>query len=184
VTGRGSWTSGNLMCIRSRPRGAGGERGQVMASHGRTWPSWLVHAVVYVLVAALLLVWALPVDWDTPTNLTYQEGWGSLAFVVAIASLTFGSVEGVLSARGVRVGSLLACLLGGAFAFVGLGFYLDGPIANGDQVWTAGREQVVMSQLVWAWYWAAQTLVAAAWRLGLRGRSRTRSPSRASSSVG
>jgi hypothetical protein len=44
---------------------------------------WLVHAVVYVLVAALLLVWALPVDWDTPTNLTYQEGWGSLAFVVA-----------------------------------------------------------------------------------------------------
>ena len=144
---------------------------------------WLVHAVVYVLVAALLLVWALPVNWDTPTNLQYQEGWGSLAFVVAIVALIFGSVEGVLSARGARVGSLLACLLGAALTFVGIGFYLDGPIANGDEVWTAGREQVVMSQLVWGGYWAAQTLVASAWPLRLRGRSRIRSHSRASSSV-
>ena len=132
---------------------------------------WLVHAAVYGLVAALLLVWALPVNWDTPTNLKYQEGWGSLVVVVAVVSLTLGSVEGALSARGARVGSLLACLLGAALAVMGTGFYLDGPIANGDQVWTAGREQVVMSQLVWAGYWAAQTLVAAAWLLGVRGRS-------------
>ena len=145
---------------------------------------WLIHAVIYVLVAALLLAWALPVSWDTPTNLQYQEGWGSLAFVVAVVALIFGSAEGVLSARGARVRSLLACLLGAALAFVGMGFYLDGPMANGDQVWSAGREQVVMSQLVWGWYWAAQTLVASAWLLGLRGRSRIRSHSRASSSVG
>lgn len=155
-----------------------------MAAHGRTWSLWLVHAAVYVLVATLLLVWAAPVDWDSPTNLEYQEGWGSLAFVVVVVSLAFGSVEGVLDARSARGLSLVVCLLGAAFAFGAMGFYLDGPIANGDQGWTAGREQVVMSQLVWGGYWAAQTLVAVAWSLALRGRSVARSDSRAPSSIG
>ena len=112
------------------------------------------------------------------------EGWGSLAFVVTVVSLTFGSIEGVLTGRNARVAGLVACLTGAAFALAGLGFYLDGPIASGDELWTAGREQVVMSQLVWAGYWAAQTLVASAWLLGVRGRSRARSDPHPSSSIG
>lgn len=127
----------------------------------------LVHAAVYLLVAGLLLWRALPVNWDTPTNLDYQEGWASLTAVVAVV---FGSVQGLLWGRDARAGGLLACLIGAAVAFAGAGFYLDGPIANGDEVWTAGREQVVMSQLVWAGYWLAQTLVATLWILSLGSR--------------
>lgn len=140
-----------------------------MAAGVRGKSLWWVHAAVYVLVALLLLVWALPINWDTPTNLEYQEGWGSLAFVVGAVSLVFGSGEAILWTRGLRVGALTACLLGAAFAFAGTGFYLDGPIANGDEVWTSGREQVAISQLLWGGYWVAQTLVVAAWLL-LLGR--------------
>ena len=124
---------------------------------------WLVHATVLVLGGVLLLVRALPVNWDTPTNVEHQEGWGSLAVVICVLAVLVGSTEGVLWARGVRVGALLTCLIGAAFAFVGAGFYLDPPLANGDEVWTAGREHVVMSQLVWWWYSAAQTSVVMAW---------------------
>ncbi len=127
----------------------------------------VVHGAVYLLVAGLLLWRARPVNWDTPTNLAYQEGWGSLTTVTAVVAVVFGSVQGLLWGRGARVGGLLACGLGAAVAFAGAGFYLDGPIANGDDVWTAGREQVVMSQLVWAGYWPAQTLVATLWILNL-----------------
>lgn len=126
---------------------------------------WLVQVTIYVLVAAVLLLRAMPVNWDTPTNLAYQEGWASLAFVVGVVAFVFGSVQGVLWARGVRVGGVLACLFGAAFAFAAAGFFLDGPIANGGEGWTAGREQVVMSQLAWGGFWATQTLVAAAWLL-------------------
>ena len=124
---------------------------------------WLVHATVFVLVGLLLLVRALPVDWDTPTNLEYQEGWGSLAVVVCVLAVLVGSTEDVLWARGVRVGALLTCLIGAALAFAGAGFYLDPPFTNGGEVGRAGREHVVMSQLVWWWYSAAQTSVVMAW---------------------
>jgi hypothetical protein len=124
---------------------------------------WLVHATASALVGVLLLVRALPIDWDTPTNLEYQEGWGSLAVAICVLAVLVGSTEGVLWARGVRVGALLTCLIGAAFAFAGAGFYLDRPFANGGDVWTAGREHVVMSQLVWWWYSAAQTSVVLAW---------------------
>jgi hypothetical protein len=130
----------------------------------------IAHATVYLLVAGLLLRLTLPVNWDTPTNLAYQEGSGSLTAVVAVAAVVFGSAQGLLWGRGSRVGGLLACWIGAAVAFAGAGFYLDGPIANGDEVWTAGREQVVMSQLVWAGYWLVQTLVATLWILNLRNR--------------
>lgn len=136
-----------------------------MAAQVRARGLLVVHGVVYVLVAGLLLVRAMPVNWDTPTNLAYQEGWGSLTVVVVAGALVVGSVQGALWARGVRIGGLIACLFGAAMAFAGAGFYLDGPIANGDEIWTAGREQVVMSQLVWASYWLAQTLVTALWLL-------------------
>jgi hypothetical protein len=124
---------------------------------------WLVHATVFALVGVLLLVRALPIDWDTPANLEYQEVWGSLAVAICVLALLIGSTEGVLWARGVRVGALLTCLIGAAFAFTGAGFYLDPPFAYGGEVWTAGREQVVMSQLVWWGYSAAQTSVVMAW---------------------
>jgi predicted membrane protein len=83
---------------------------------------WLVHATVFALVGVLLLVRALPIDWDTPANLEYQEVWGSLAVAICVLALLIGSTEGVLWARGVRVGALLTCLIGAAFAFTGAGF--------------------------------------------------------------
>lgn len=133
----------------------------------------LVHVAALLLVASLLLLRARPVDWDTPMNLAYQEGWAFLvAMIVTFAALA-GSVEGVLWARGARAGAVVACLVSAAFAFAGAGFYLDGPIANGGEVETAGLEQVVMSQLVSAGFWVVQTLVVAAW-LGLLGKRRRR----------
>lgn len=134
-----------------------------MAAQVRAGGLLVVHALVYLLMAGLLLLRAKPVNWDTPTNLGYQEGWDSLAVVVIVVALIFGSAQGALWVRGARIGCLVACLFGAAIAFAGAGFHLDGPIANGDEVWTAGREQVVMSQLVWASYWLAETAVATTW---------------------
>lgn len=142
----------------------------------------LIHVLALLLVATLLLLRAQPVNWDTPTNLAYQEGWASLVTVIVTFAVLGGSVEGVLWARGARVGAVVACLVSAAFAFAGAGFYLDGPIANGGQVATAGREQVVMSQLVWAAFWVVQTLLMAVW-LRLLGR-RPRRTRAAPTSVG
>lgn len=75
----------------------------------------LVHLLTLLLVATLLLLRAQPVNWDTPTNLAYQEVWASLVTVIRAFAGLAGSVEGVLWAPGARTGATVACLVSAAY---------------------------------------------------------------------
>lgn len=131
------------------------------AIYGQPW--WRIHLLVYLIVVALLFLWAVPVNWDTPTNLGAYDGWAPLTGFVAIVALALGLIQRLLLARGVQIGALLACVFSAAFVFMCMGIFLDGPISNGDEVWTAGREQVVVPQLLWAWYWLVHSSVVTLW---------------------
>jgi hypothetical protein len=122
----------------------------------------LVHMAFYVAVALGLLVMASPVNWQTPTNLWAQEDVAFLVVVVLVVAGILGSLEGVSLALGHRVPGWLFAALALAVGGSGASFYVQAPFAYGDETWTASREDVVMSQLVWFGFWGAHTLVACA----------------------
>lgn len=131
----------------------------------------LVHVAASVAVALGLLVMASPVNWQTPPNLWAQDDVGFLVVVVLIVASVLGSLEGVLLASSHRVPGWLFASLALGVGGSGASFYVQAPFAYGDETWTASREDVVMSQLVWFGFWGAQTLVACA---VLAGASRRR----------
>jgi hypothetical protein len=118
----------------------------------------LVHACAYVAVALLLLVTAQPVNWSTPANLDAQD-WPFLTFLVLGLALILGAFQGVLLGVGQRLVGWIAAALALGVGAAGASFYVEAPFAHGDEVWTAGREDVVMSQLLWFGFWRAHTAI-------------------------
>jgi hypothetical protein len=131
----------------------------------------LVHGCVSIAVALLLLAMAQPVSWSTQANLEAQD-WPFLFVVVVALGLVLGTLQGVLLGVGQRVGGWVAAALAVTVGASGASFYVQAPFAYGDEVWTASREDVVMSQLVWIGYWIAHTVVTAGVVAALRSHGR------------
>jgi hypothetical protein len=119
-----------------------------------------VHACAYVAVALGLLAMAQPVSWSTPTNLDAQD-WPFLTGVVLALALILGALQGVLLGVEQRLVGWIAAALALGVGAAGASFYVEAPFAYGDEVWTAGREDVVMSQLLWFGFLCAHTAVTA-----------------------
>jgi hypothetical protein len=130
----------------------------------------LVHAAVYVSAALVLLAKAQPVDWDTPTNLEYEMGWGFYIVVIVIVAGVLGALEGGFLGRGHLVPGWLFTALAAGVGVSGAAFFIDKPFAYGDEVWTASSGDVTMSQGLWFAFWMVQTVVATI-SLALLGRS-------------
>jgi len=73
-----------------------------------------------------------------------------------------------MTPAGRRDGCSQLWLSGGGGA--GASFYVQAPFAYGDEAFTASREDVLMSQLVWFGFWSAHTLVACSVLAGVSRR--------------
>jgi hypothetical protein len=137
----------------------------------------LVHAAVYLIGALALFLKAQPVDWNTPTNLDQEMGWGFYIVIIVIVAAVFGPLEGSFLGRGHRVPGWLFAALAAGVGVRGAAFFIDEPFAYGDEVWTASSGDVVMSQGLWFAFWVVHTVVASLALSLLARRNGAASPS-------
>lgn len=117
----------------------------------------LVHGAVYVGGALLLLLKALPVDWDRPLQLWAQGGWGLFSVIILVIAASVGSLQGLFLGLAARVPGWILAALAASIGMLGAVFFIEGPM--GDTASASGPDDVVMSQLVWAAFWTTHTLV-------------------------
>lgn len=129
-----------------------------------------VHAAVYVAAALALLAKAQPVDWNTPTNLGAEMGWGFYVVLILIVSGLLGPLEGGFLGSGYRVPGWLFAALAAGVGMSGSAFFLDQPAGYGDEEWVSGSGDVIMSEGLWFAFWLADTAIALAVLALLRRR--------------
>ena len=100
--------------------------------------------------------------WDFPSQLSSQNGWGFFTVVVLVAALVLGVLEGLPLRFGPHGLGWAVAALALAIGLVGASFFLGDLFSAGGEQSTATRDDVVMSQLTWAAFWLAHTVVVAA----------------------